>query len=90
MKQLLFNTIKNDLILVMAGFFTVILISLSFGANNIPPSKTSLKDPNIVSSQIIQELGITIVEFKNGLTCVVPFNKKSISCTNQNNNPSAN
>lgn len=82
MKRLLLNTVKNDFIILAAGFLAVVVISLCFGKESSSgPSTESLKNPAIKSSQVINELGVTVVEFKNGITCVVPFNKKSLSCT---------
>lgn len=83
MKRLLIlNTIRNDIILIAAGFLTVIIFSLSFSQEaKTGPEMSLLSNPEVQSYQIIPELGVTVVEFKNGLTCVVPFNKKSLSCT---------
>lgn len=82
MKRLLLNTLKNDFIILASGFVAAIIISLSFGKENSDaPSDSALNNPAIKTSQVIQELGVTVVEFKNGITCVIPFNKKSLSCS---------
>lgn len=81
MRRLIFSCKKNDFALVAAGFVVIVTLGIAFGTESSEgPSDASLKNPAIKSSQKVEELGVTVVDFKNGITCVIPYNKRSISC----------
>jgi len=88
MRRLMLNSVMNDLVLCCAGFLAVLIVHLSVGTTSVsfrrPAAPVELpSNSQIKEREDIKDLQLTVIQLKNGMTCVQSFNQKNLSCSSK-------